>query len=511
MPLAAPAILRAAMKIISSCLGLVLLISTGHAETSLTIYNQDFGVVRETLPLDLKAGENHARFSGATAQVEEDSVILRDPAGQVQLTILEQNYRAQVVSTRLLLNLHEGKEIDFYVKESNKPDRVVKGKIIRAGGESSKGTVEPLIEVEGKTRLSLPGEPLFPPLEDDSILKPTLEWQLHADKAAKLDAQLCYVTKGVSWEATYNVVGQEKGEVMDLTGSITVANRSGTDFKNASLQLVAGDVAKLERNPLLPEPCGVVFDYAVGSAPVERKALDEFHLYTLPRPTTIHDKETKQVEFVRGSGVVAKRRYIYDGVDFGSGGRDFSTAITDSDFGTRSQNKVTVVREITNSEANHLGMPLPKGRVRFYRQDADGRLQFTGEDEIDHTAKDEVLVLKAGAAFDLVGERKQTEFKNDPATGTMSETFEIKVRNRKEQDTVEIEVVEHLYRWRQWEVRNHSDPYMRDGAQTIRFKVSLKPGEEKVIRYTAHYAFPAQAPTRPVQPLGSDPFGAPGR
>lgn len=506
------------MKIIPSCLGLAVLLSSslsGQAETSLTIYNDNFGVVRETLPLELQAGENKARFAGVTAHLEADSVILRDPTGQVKLTVLEQNYRAQVVSTQLLLNLHEGKEIDFYVKEANKPDRVVKGKIIR-GGERQQGNVEPLIEVEGRLRFSLPGEPLFPALEDDSILKPTLEWVLQAEKAAKVNAQLGYVTAGVGWEATYNVVGQEKGEAMDFVGSITVANNSGIDFNNASLQFVAGDVAKQKRNPLLPLVSGVVFDYGGRSADVTEKALDDFHLYTLPRPTTVHDQETKQVEFVRASGVVAQRSYVYDGADFAGASvsrNDSGDLITRSDYGTRSGKKVFVFWKIMNSAANHLGMPLPKGKMRFYRQDTEGRLQFTGEDEIDHTARNEMLKLNAGAAFDLVGERRQTDFTSNSSTGTMDETFEIKVRNRKEQETVEIRVVEHLYRWRQWEIRSNSVEFEKTDAQTIEFKVPLKPGEERVIKYTAHYGWPVpkqEQTGRPGEPAtDSDPFGAP--
>ena len=285
-----------------------------QAQTSLTLYNQNFGVVRERLSLDLKEGTNEVRYADTTAHLEPDSVLLRDPAGKVALAVLEQNYRADPVSQALLLSLHEGKEIDFFVREPNKPDRVVRGRVIRSGyvphagaamqryGQayyqsqmahaSQGGAGQPVIEVEGQLQFSLPGEPRFPALADDAILKPSLEWKLHAGAAGKLDAELCYVTGGMSWEATYNAVAPEKGEVMDLTGWVTLDNQSGKTFRDATLQLVAGDVAKLQ--PEIRERRGMGAGMAAfaDKAPpqVTEKAFDDYHLYTLPLATTLRDR-----------------------------------------------------------------------------------------------------------------------------------------------------------------------------------------------------------------------------
>lgn len=191
------------------------------AEPSLIIYNLNFAVVRDSVPLDLKEGVNTVRFTETTVHLEPDSVILRDTKSGVKLTILEQNYRADPVTEALLLSLNEGKEIEFFVKEPNKPDRTVKGKIVRSGyvphsqtamrrygqnyyvgqmamSQGSSGTGQPVIEVDGKLQFSLPGEPRFPALADDTILKPTLDWRIHSEKAAKLDAELCYVTGRMS-------------------------------------------------------------------------------------------------------------------------------------------------------------------------------------------------------------------------------------------------------------------------------------------------------------------------
>src|SRR5215210_3792824 len=247
----------------------VISIPVQAAEPALTIYNQNFAVVRDAVPLDLKSGANAVRFTETTAHVEPDSVILRDRTGKTSLQILEQNYRNDPISQELLLSLFEGKTIDFLVKENNKPDQIVPGKIIRSGyaahsqaamqryGQAyamsqramsygGTGTGQPIIEVDGKLRFSLPGQPLFPTLGDDTILKPTLEWQLQADKPGKLDAELCYVTGGMSWEADYNVVAPENSDLLDIVGWVTMDNQSGKTFENARIKLMAGDVSKVQ-------------------------------------------------------------------------------------------------------------------------------------------------------------------------------------------------------------------------------------------------------------------------
>lgn len=499
------------MKIAASCLALAaLFVSHTSAETSLTIYNQHFGVVRDVVPLDLQQGVNQVRFADTTAHLEPESVILHDPKGGVSLSILEQNYRSDPVSSGLLLHLNEGKEIEFFVREPNKPDRIVKGKVIRSGYGQSHGrsdALQPVIETEGKLQFSLPGEPRFPALADDTILKPTLDWRIHADKAAKLDAEVCYVTAGMNWEADYNVVAPENGDRMDFTGWITVANGSGKVFKDARIQLIAGDVAKLQDNEISPFAAGTV-QFDRGGAKVEEETFDEFHLYSLPLPTTLHDNETKQVEFVRAMGVMTKRIFVYDGTDVNSL-RHIGYSREDvrdmENYGIGSSPKVRIIREIVNSEANHLGVPLPRGKIRFYRQDSRGNLQFTGEDRIDHTPKDETLRLNLGNSFDLVGERKRTEFKTDRKVGWLDETFEIKVRNHKKDEAVEIRVIEHLSRWNRWEIRDNSMKFEKLDAQTIEFRVPVKPDEEGKVTYSVHYEWPV--PTVPVS--GGDPFGAP--
>ncbi|MEY4488630.1 MAG: hypothetical protein RIQ79_1138, partial [Verrucomicrobiota bacterium] len=292
------------------------------AQTALTIYNQNFAVVRELVPLDLKAGVNLVNFSGATTQVEADSVVLRDVTGKVALRILEQSYRADAASEGLLLSLNEGKTLDFLVRDHDAREYLVKGRVIRSGYNAAGSAATPIIEVEGKLRFSLPGQPIFPSLGDDAILQPTLSWQLNADHAAKLNAELGYVTNGMSWQAAYNLVAPEKGDQVDIVGWVTVTNNTGKRFDEATIKLMAGDVNRVQpQNDSfggMRKPRGVMMTMsAMAPAEVTEKAFDEFHLYSLPRPVTLRDQETKQVEFLRASGVTAPQLYIFDQQKYG--------------------------------------------------------------------------------------------------------------------------------------------------------------------------------------------------
>jgi hypothetical protein len=462
--------------------------SLAAAQPSLTIYNGNFAVVRETVPLELKAGVNEARTSDMVSQLEPDSVILRDPAGKAKFQILEQSYRNDPVTQELLLSLNEGKDIDFFVRQPNKPDETIHGKIIRSGYKT--GT-QPVIEVGGKLRFSLPGQPIFPSLGDDTVLNPTLAWKIESAAAAKFDAELAYITQGFTWEADYNLVSPEKGDLIDLVGWVTIKNTSGKTFRDSRIKLMAGDVNKIQPPQQMMRMAKAMTMAGTGAemaAPVSEKTFDEFHLYTLANPTTVRDQESKQVEFVRATGIKSERIYVYDGAQI-PGWRVGMTYGDNPGYGTESNHKVAVYREFKNSKENHLGMPLPKGRLRFYAQEnADQSLQFIGENTIDHTPKDETLRLLTGNSFDLVGERKRTDFKVRNAEHWALESFEIKLRNRKT-EPAEIRVVEHLYRWNNWDIEQKSAEFEKKDAQTIEFKVPLKPDEEKVVTYTVRYTW----------------------
>jgi len=233
------------------------------SQPSLTIYNQDFAVVRQELPLDLKSGENQVNVNDITMHLEPDSVILRDPSGKHAVRVLEQNYRADPVSEPLLLSLYEGKTIDFEVG-TPQGMQIIKGKVIRSGytphnyfamnrygqqyyqGQMAVAAEQPVIEVNGQLRFSLPGTPVFPSLTDDTILKPRLEWLVATDKAGKFLAEFSYITGGMNWQADYNIVAPEKGNLVDIVGWVTMDNQTGKTFENARIKLMAGDVNKVQ-------------------------------------------------------------------------------------------------------------------------------------------------------------------------------------------------------------------------------------------------------------------------
>jgi hypothetical protein len=502
------------------CLAVKAIAAPGPA---LTIYNQNFAVVRDAVPLELKSGSNQVRFAGATAFLEPSSVVLRDPLNRHHFQVLEQNYRGDPVSQQMLLARNEGNMIDFETTTSEGGQlrhQLVRGKIIRADDYDPRtqpytghGASQPIIEVNGKLRFDLPGQPIFPGLSDDTILKPMLVWVIDTDQPARFDAELSYVTGEMRWEADYNLVLPERGKDLDLVGWVTIENESGRSFEHARIKLMAGDVNKVQNRP-----SGYGFASGggggSGNPPVSEKSFDEYHLYTLERPTTLHDREKKQVEFVRAAGIQSTVYYVYDGA---SSDEDQiwappQEANTQPDYGTQSNKKVWVMRELTNSETNHLGIPLPKGRVRLYQRDTDGQMEFIGENTIKHTPRDEVIRLFTGSSFDLVGERKRTnlaihvssqQYAVDPATGlpvpnptkpssheppSIDESFEITLRNHKK-DMVEIRVVEHLNRWINWEITEKSVDCTKTDAQTIEFRMQLKPDQQQKLTYTVHYSW----------------------
>jgi hypothetical protein len=480
------------------------------ADPALTIYNQNFAVIRETLPLDLKAGNNTVRFNGATAHVEPDSVILRDPAGKRVVQVVEQNYRNDAVSQERLLNLYEGKTIEFAVRNQDGSTSTVSGRIVRSGygppngamnpgdfqanrvamGDRAGGTGQPIVEVAGKLQFSLPGQPIFPALADDTILKPAFDWILYSAQATRFDAELSYVSGGMSWSSDYNIVAPETGDTLELVGWVTLDNQSGKQFDHAHIKLMAGDVNKVQpqNGPMSMVSMGAVGGM-IGQPQVSEKTFEDYHLYTLPLPTTIHDRETKQVEFLHASGIQSKRLYVYDGARFDRNYGGYQDARQIQQYGTQSNPHVWVLREFANSDANHLGIPLPKGRVRFYRRDRDGQMEFTGENEIDHTAKDETVRVYTGNAFDIAGERRQTKFQIQMQPGGwLDEAVEIKLRNHKK-EAATVKVVEHLYRWASWAITQESATHRQTDSKTVEYEVTLRPDEEQTVTYTAHYTW----------------------
>jgi hypothetical protein len=492
---------------------------------ALTIYNENFAVARTQVALDLHSGFNEVTTTQVTTQLEPDSVVLRDlsqrnPAAKPTFHIVEQNYDAAVVTQDWLLQKYEGKTIDFMVGGwSNDnghivPVPMVQGKIIRApqpGGQYNQN--QPLIEVDGKLRFQLPGTPIFPASTDGLLLKPTLRWQIDSDKAQKLSAELAYITGGLSWDATYNIVAPNTGvdgatvpaatassttapmeEHADLTGWVTIHNQSGTEFPEARIKLMAGDVAKI--SPRTAELRGAYKVYAsAGNVSVDgqvtQKAFDDFHLYDLNRTVSLGDGEIKQIQSIEASGVTLSRSYQYDGsaenrqpaVNYGG------NIVEQQNYGLNSTNtKVKIIQQFKNSKANHLGIPLPAGRIRLYRRDADGQMEFVGESVVDHTPTEDTVKMITGNAFDVKGSRRQTEFAVDQSRRTLNETFEIKLTNQKP-EPVTVNVIEPLYRGDNWEIQFKSADYTKLDSHTVQFPVQVPAKGEATLTYAVRYTW----------------------
>lgn len=463
----------------------------GSGSTQVTIYNGGFATVKETRTVDLKKGENEVRLTGVTSALEPDSVVLRDLKRAEAQRILEQNYIANPLSESRLLEQYEGKSLDFEYTSPQTGERYyVRGKLVRAPSNNGPitydqsinggGFADAIVEADGKLMFGLPGRPRFDLLDPNAILKPTLLWKLASEVEGPRDVEVSYLTGGFSWEAAYNLVAAEKGDTYDLVGWVTLQNYSGKDLLGSQVKLVAGDVARAQ--PEMAADTGYVMKRAMPMAApneVSERSFEEYHLYTLPRPTDVLDRQVKQVEFVRSTNIPAKRIYVFDP----------SRPVYRRGYGGGDQSKqpVSTMLEFENKESSRLGMPLPKGKVKVYRRDIDGRNEFVGEDRIDHTPKDEKIRITLGNAFDIVGERRPIEQKA-PSDKEFIETWEVKLRNHKTSD-VEIRVVEHLTRGREWEITAKGREYTKLDATSIEFRVPVKANGETSFTYTVKYKF----------------------
>ena len=493
---------------------LVLAVATAQAQTQLTVYNDNFAAVKQTRTLTLTRGENEIRVTDITAHLEPESVIVRALRQADSVRILEQNYESDPLSQGLLLRKSEGKLLDFEITLSQTGEkRIIQGRILRSGYvphtsafqrygnqyayrqvayANPQGGGEPIVEVDGKIQFGLPGKPIFDALDPQAFLKPTLLWRLWSEQAGEREVEFSYLTGGMRWEANYNAIAPETGDSFDIIGWVTLENMSGKDFENANLKLMAGDVARVapQMRDRIDFSSGAREAGNASGPAVTERSFEEYHLYTLERPTTVLDREVKQVEFVRAAKVPAKRVYVYDGFqpDPRYQGWNCYNIRNQPNYGTVSNEKVWVMLEFENSQASNLGMPLPKGKVKLYRRDTDGRNEFIGEDDIDHTPKDETVRLYTGNAFDIAGERRQTNFQRDSNDHWVDESFVIKLRNHKE-EAVQVRVVEHMYRWIQWEVTASSAELLKTDARTIEFRPTIPAGGEVTITYKVHYTW----------------------
>ena len=432
---------------------------------SITVYNQNFGLVREIRNVEMPTGRVSLEFRDVAAFIQPETVHVKSLVGNDTLAVYEQNYRYDLLSPQKLLEKYVGKKVTLHRwNEKLGKDEDFEAEVLSVEGGA-------VFRIGDQITYGFPGRISFPEVPANLISKPTLLWLLGTtEKKQKLE--VTYLTQGIGWRADYVMNVDEHDQSADLTGWVTLNNTSGTAYENATLKLVAGDVQKL----LPAQTEAMDGDRAEDKeSPAKKPEFNEegffeYHLYTLARPTTLLDNEQKQVSLLEANGVKVDKHLIFFGANYYYRGS----------YGMVSSNqKVGVYLDIENKEANHLGMPLPKGVIRVYKADKSGAKQFIGEDQIDHTPRDEKLRIKMGDAFDVVGDRKQTDWK--PLGDCTSESaWEISLRNHK--DTAEhVEVYEPV--GGDWSILNSSLPYVKKDQETFTFDVKLAPKSEVKVTY----------------------------
>lgn len=422
----------------------VMLMLTG---IKVTVYNNNLGVIKETREFEFKKGIQEVRFTDVAAKIDPTSVSFE--AKDVE--ILEQNYEYDLVSHDKLFQKYIDKEITVYTKEG-----IEHGKLLAYEGgvitlQTEKGVVTLQVNATQKVE--------FPSLPEGLITRPTLVWLVDARSSGKRKGTITYMTEGLWWRANYVGILSKDEKKLNFGGWVTITNRSGATYRDAKLKLVAGEVHRVAKG-IPPRRVAEVVEFEKAAPRFEERTFFEYHVYDLKATTTIKDNQEKQIMFVSPRDVTVNKVYTYEG------GRNAKVKL-----------------EFQNSKQNGLGIPLPAGVVRIYREDVDGSLEFIGEDAINHTAKDEMVRLYLGDAFDIVGERKLIN-RRKLDRNMREESWQIVLRNHKEED-VEVRVIERLYGY--WEIIEASDEYTKLDAYTVEFKVKVPADGEKKINYTVLY------------------------
>jgi len=438
-------------------------------EVSVTVYNSNLGLVKDTRQIRLSGGLTDLKFTGVAAQIMPQTVhiqSLTDPGG---LEVLEQNYQYDLLTPEKLIEKFVGQEIKVLKDGIEVPVTIL---------SANNGLVYRMGNRIFTDRGGYPGQLIFPSIPENLIPKPTLVWRLdnRNERPQKLEAT--YLTQGINWKADYVMVLDKEDRRTDLTGWVTLDNKSGTGYRDAKLKLVAGDVNRVIDQVGYMAAGRALEDIAAkAAAPAfSEQTFFEYHLYTLQRPTTIQDNETKQVTLLASNQIPVTKRFLYYGAQ-----NYYRTP-----YGVPVSNqKVGVYVELANKAENHLGMPLPKGTVRVYKSDGDGSLQFVGEDRIDHTPKDETIKIKMGEAFDIVAERKQTEWRK-LGDDLYEVAFEVSLRNHKD-SPVTVSVIEPIPG--DWEILKTTHEYRKIEAHTVQFDIPVKKNGEAKLQYRVRMTF----------------------
>jgi hypothetical protein len=420
-------------------------------DVAVTIYNEDLALIREVRPVELDEGSAVYRLPEVSGQLKPETVHLSFPDGAA-FKLLEQNYDYDLVSVDKLLEKFIGRQLVLIDDETKTNIQVTL--LSTSGGRVVRDN-------EGQILINPPGRVVLPPgSADELLLRPTLSWQLWSELSGRHDAEITYLSGGLSWQADYVVLLNADDTAGDIEGWVTVRNYSGTTYNDAHLKLVAGDVNVVRKNMQPPAPAMVEMRAATAApAGFQEEQFFEYHLYDLPRATTIRNNQMKQIGLLTATGVPFEKLLIFDGINGGD---------------TR------VEMQFTNEEEAGMGMPLPKGTVRVFKQDSSGDAQFVGEDSIDHTPKDEDVRLYIGNAFDIVGETKRTEYTDLKKGYTAS--YEVTLKNHKENEDVKVTVP--VVVRGDWRITQSNYDYEMKDASTAQFEIPVKADGEATLTFS---------------------------
>ena len=432
---------------------------------SVTIYNDDLALVKDQREVKLSKGDLDLAFQEVSARIRPETALLRNLTAPAGFWINEQNFDFDLLSPAKLLEKYVGQRV-FILSQKPNPDGAG-SKELREEAEVLATNGGVVLKFADRIETTVPGRIIFPKVPENLRARPTLVLNLHSPVERSQKLELSYLTGGLSWRADYvaNLAPDEK--TLDLSGWVTLTNQSGVTYPNATLQLVAGDVNRVqERLRIFPMKAAPGIAEAAPAPPqMKEEGLFEYHLYTLDRPTTLKENQTKQVALLTTSGVPVRKEYLLHGENY------YYQRQCD-DLGDKL--KVGVFVEFDNKTESRMGMPLPKGTVRVYKRDSEGRAQFVGEDAIDHTPKNETVRLKLGDAFDVTAKRKQTDFKSlgriAPWHYVYESAFEVTFKNAKK-EPVTVSAIEPIYG--DWEITQHSHAFTKDSAGSARFKVEV--------------------------------------
>jgi hypothetical protein len=432
---------------------------------ALTVYNASLGLVKDRRNINLAKGLSELRFMDVAAQIIPASVHISSLPDPESLKVLEQNYEYDLMSPQKLMDKYVGKEVRLYQKDpfTEREELVTATLLANNGG--------PIYRINNEITFNYPGRVIFPGLPENLIAQPTLVWLLDNNLGKPQTVETSYLTAGISWKADYVMTLSENDTKSELACWVTIDNKSGTSYRDATLKLVAGDVNRIrdEQYGGMARAKGMLAE--VAPAPqFKEEGFFEYHIYSLKRPSTIKDNQSKQISLFTTLAVPVKKELLFRGANH---------YYYSQNNAVMSDQKVGVFIEIANSKEEHLGMPLPRGNVRVYMRDSEGALQFIGEDAIDHTAKDEKLRIKVGDAFDVVGSRRQTDWQKT-ASDTYEAAFEINIRNHKQEDVL-VRVVEPIPG--DWQMLSSSMEYTKGESHTAEFRVPVKKNGEARITY----------------------------